>query len=109
MLVIQEEWKFGEEKIQKCVSYKYLGDVITNNGKNKENIAERKRKIVATTISINTIAGTEVLNRIETPVLLDLHEKITIPSLLNNAEAWELTLTDLKEFEQVEINSLKNI
>ena len=105
----KEEWKFGEEKIQKCVSYKYLGDVITNNGKNKENIAERKRKIVATTISINTIAGTEVLNRIETPVLLDLHEKITIPSLLNNAEAWELTLTDLKEIEQVEINSLKNL
>ena len=105
----REEWQFGEEKIKKCESYKYLGDVITNNGKNKENIAERKRKAIATTISINTIAGNEVLNRIETPVLLDLHEKITIPSLLNNAEAWELTITDLKEIEQIEITSLKNL
>ena len=105
----KEEWQFGEEKIKKCESYKYLGDIITNNGKNKENIAERKRKTVATTVSINTIAGSEVLNNIETPVLLDLHEKITIPSLLNNAEAWELTLTDLKEIEQIEINSLKSL
>ena len=105
----KEEWNFGEEKIKKCVSYKYLGDIITSNGKNKENISERKRKTVATTISINTIAGNEILNRIETPVILDLHEKITIPSLLNNAEAWELTLTDLKDIEQIEINSLKNL
>ena len=93
----------------KCESYKYLGDIIANNGKNKENIADRKRKTLATTISINTIAGSEVLNNIETPVLLDLHEKITIPSLLNNAEAWELTLTDLRELERIEINSIKSL
>ena len=105
----KEEWNFGEEKIQKCESYKYLGDIITNNGKNKENIADRKRKAVATTISINTIAGNEILNRMETPVLLNLHEKVTIPGLLNNAEAWELTTTDMKEIEQIEINSLKNL
>ena len=105
----KDEWNFGEEKIKKCMSYKYLGDIIMNNGKNKENITERKRKTTATTISINTIAGNEILNRIETPVLLNLHEKITIPSLLNNAEAWELTITDLKDLEQIEIGSLKHL
>ena len=86
----KEEWKFGDERIKKCSSYKYLGDIITKDGKNKENIAERKRKSVGNTISINTIAANEILNGIATPVLLELHEKITIPSLLNNAEAWDL-------------------
>ena len=105
----KEEWQFGDEKIKKCTSYKYLGDIITNNGKNKENLEERKRKTVACTISINTIAGNEILNRMETPVLLELHEKITIPSLLNNAEAWELTISDYKQLKQIEITSLKNL
>lgn len=103
----KEEWKFGDEKIKKCSSYKYLGDIITKDGKNKENIAERKRKSVGNTISINTIAANEILNGIATPVLLELHEKITIPSLLNNAEAWDLLISDYRELEQIEISSLK--
>ena len=105
----KEEWNFGEEKIKKCTSYKYLGDIITKDGKNKENIADRKRKSVGNTISINTIASNEILNGIETPVLLELHEKITIPSLLNNAEAWDMTISDFKDLEQIEIGSLKHL
>ena len=29
------EWDSGEEKIQNCDKYKYLGDIITSDGKNK--------------------------------------------------------------------------
>ena len=105
----KEEWNFGEEKITKCSSYKYLGDIITKDGKNKENIADRKRKSVGNTISINTIATNEILNGIETPVLIELHEKITIPSLLNNAEAWDLTISDNRDLEKIEISSLKHL
>ena len=72
----KEEWQFGDEKIKKCTSYKYLGDIITNNGKNKENLEERKRKTVACTISINTIAGNEILNRMETLYFLNSTKRL---------------------------------
>ena len=55
------------------------------------------------------IATNEVLNKIETPVLLELHEKISVPSLLNNAEAWDLTMTEQKEIEQIEISAIKSL
>ena len=29
-----KEWEFGEEKIENCTKYKYLGEIITNDGKN---------------------------------------------------------------------------
>ena len=68
---------------------------------------ERKRKITASTLSITTIAASEVLNRIETAVLIELHDKINIPSLLNNAETWDLLLSEQKALEQMEIQSIK--
>ena len=64
---------------------------------------------MAATISINTVASGEILNQIETSVLLELHERVTIATLLNNAEAWVLSKQDTMEIEQTEINCLKNI
>ena len=42
-------------------------------------------------------------------MLIELHEKITIPSLLNNAEAWHLTINDNRDLEQIEVGSLKHL
>ena len=72
-------------------------------------LQERKQKTTASTLAINAIASNEVLNRIETLVLLELHERINIPTLLSNAEAWDLTKCDLNEVEKIEIGSLKNL
>ena len=77
--------------IEKCSSYKYLGDTLTSDGENAKNLETRMIKIKASTISINTIAQNEVMNRIETAVLLELHEKVDIPSLLSNAESYTHT------------------
>ena len=46
---------------------------------------------------------------IETSVLLELHVRITIPTLLNNAEAWILQAHEVKELEQIELNCLKSL
>ena len=105
----QTEWNLGEIKIENCDSYKYLGDIISNNGKNMKNIEDRKFKLIASTISINTIAASEVLSRLETPILLDLHDKINIPKLLTNSEAWVLQIGEQKELERAEIQSLKSL
>ena len=63
--------------------------------------------LVITTLSITTIASSEVLNRIETAVLLELHEKISIPTLLNNAESWDLLIGEQKDLQQIEIANIK--
>ena len=85
--------------IAETKSYKYLGDMITSDGKNTENLKMRKTKLQGTTISINSIASSEVLNQIETLVLLELHEKISISSLLTNAESWTLNKGEEGELE----------
>ena len=90
----------GEMKIEETDKYKYLGDVITPDGKNFENIQSRKNKVQATTVNINTIASSETLHNIETIVILELHEKICIPGFLNNCESWKLTKKEEMELEK---------
>ena len=107
--VDQNTWSLGEMSIGSCDSYTYLGDVITSDGKNTENIKNRKNKITATSISINSIASSEVLFKIETPVLLELHEKVNVPSLLSNSEAWTLLKSEESDIERAEVQCLKNL
>ena len=73
------------------------------------NLSNRKVKLQATTANIHTIASSEVLNKIETSVLLELHEKISIASLLSNAESWSLNKGEQMETEKIEIQALKDL
>ena len=101
------KWKVGDLTIQETTSYKYLGDIITSDGKFRETINSRKIKMQVTTILINSIAAAEVLNRMETRVLLDLHEKKSISGLINNSECWNLNKGDEQELEKTEVQALK--
>jgi hypothetical protein len=51
------------------------------------------------------------MKAVETGVILDLqcklHGKMSIPSLLTNAESWNLSKTEVKELEKSEIQALK--
>ena len=57
----QATWRIGEMEIGTCESYTYLGDIITPDGKNTENIKSRKNKITVSSVSINAIAASEIL------------------------------------------------
>ena len=105
----QQTWNLGTMQIQESTTYKYLGDVISNDGKYAKNIESRKVKTQSTTININSIASTEVLRKIETSVLLELHDKVTIPGLLANAESWSLLKTETTEMEKIELQALRNL
>ena len=70
-------------------------------------IVARKTKVMTSTITINTIASSEVLNRIETPVLLELHERINIAGLLTNSESWSLNKSDEEALGKLEIQAMK--
>ena len=102
-----EDWKLGEMTIEETDKYKYLGDVVTPDGKNKENLQNRMIKSQATSVNINTIASSETLLGIETMVILELHDKICIPGLLNNCESWNLTKKEELELEKIEMKAIK--
>ena len=104
-----QKWLLGTDEIEETTQYRYLGDIVTNDGKNKENINARRNKLKGTTININTIAANEVLNSVETAVLLELHEKISIASLLNNAESWTLSKGEEEDIEKMEVQALKDL
>ena len=102
-----QKWKLGSLEIEESDTYKYLGDVVTNDGKNAKNIETRKNKTFAATCGINSIAGTSVLRKIETKVILELHDKVILSALLTNAEAWTLNKSEKDEIERIEIQTLK--
>ena len=102
-----KEWNLGDIKIQESTSYKYLGDVITSDGKNSENLEARQNKSLIKTVTINSIAAGEVLRTIGTKVLLDLHEKENIPGILTNAESWTLNCGEKTKLERIEIQAIK--
>ena len=103
----EQKWKLGALEIEETDSYRYLGDIVTNDGKNSKNLEARKSKAFAATCGINSIAGTNILRKIETKILLELHEKIILSALLTNAEAWTLGKGEKDEIERVEVQTLK--
>ena len=89
------EWKLGEKTIENCKSYKYLGEIITRDGKNDENLKARYgkndenlkaryNKVRSTVKAINTCGKGRIMRRIEVEVLITLHDAVTLPTLLYN-------------------------
>ena len=102
-------WKLGDMPIKETKSYKYLGDILCSNGKNEENIKSRKVKTLSNTAHINAIGATDVLRMIETKILLELHDKVTVPGLITNAESWSLNKGEMDEIEKTEIQAIKHL
>ena len=105
----RSSWKLGDHEISKCDSYKYLGDYISRDGKDAENLKERGEKAKAVVRTIITCCKSEIMVKIGVTTMIRLHEAETIPTLLYNAETWTLTATEKKSLDLVEIAALKKI
>ena len=60
-------------------------------------------------MNINSIAASDVMCLMEAYVLLELHEKINIPSLLTNAESWNLNKGEMDNLERIELQAIKQL
>ena len=105
----KKEWKLGEKTIENCKSYKYLGEIITRDGNNDENLIARYDKVKGTVRAINTCGKGRIMRRIEVEVLITLHESVTLPTLLYNSETWPLNATIRKELDKMEIWAWKSM
>ena len=106
---VPTEWCLGEKRIKNTSSYRYLGDEVTNNNKNKPNLEIRENKIYATVRQINTTASSDIMRGVEARVLLILYERSIIPSLINNCESWTLTISEEDQLDRVGIRALKRL
>ena len=105
----EKDWKLGELTIHETKSYRYLGDVLTNDGKNAANLESRKNAVQAKTVFVNSIAASDVIQLIESSALMEMHETKIIPALLMNSEAWNLSKGEVTELERIEIQALKHL
>ena len=109
IVAVPDEWDLGDKRISNTTSYKYLGDTITNDNKNKRNLEIRENKVSATIRQINTTASSDIMRNIESRVLLILYEKSVIPSLVYNCESWTLTPSEEKQLDTIGIRTLKRL
>ena len=104
---VPDKWNLGEKQIGNTKSYKYLGVIITDDNKNKQNLISRENRLNATTRQINATASSEVMRGIETKAILELYEKCILTSILFNAESW--TLTEEKQIDKTLIQAIKRL
>ena len=105
----EKKWSLGENTITSTNKYTYLGDIVTADGKNQENLDARMNRIQSTTRRVMANASIEVLKAVKTKSLLRLHESYSISSILINCETWVLTKTDKEKLDKMEIWAYKKI
>ena len=72
------KWNLGNQEIDSCDTYKYLGDIIMRNGSNKKNFEEREAKVMASTRKILSLCGNAVFRSIRLQALLKMHNCCTM-------------------------------
>ena len=106
---VPDEWNLGEKNIKNTETYKYLGDTITSDTKNKQNILMKENKLLLTIRQISTTASSDVMRGIETSVIMALYEKCALTSLLSNCESWTLLSSEEQELDKVGIQAIKRL
>ena len=104
-----EKWQLGQEEIDSCEHYRYLGDIIMRNGSNKKNIEDREIRVMVSTRKIMATCGNEIFKKVQLKSLLKLHNARTVASLLTNCETWELNKGEREKLEKIELWALKKI
>ena len=105
----KKEWKLGGEEIGACQEYKYLGDIISQDGKNTANLKERKNKVNVAVRSILTCCNSGVMKKMATKVAKYLYEMEIVPALLYNSETWTLSNVEKKFLDQIEVHAWKKL
>ena len=105
----KKQWKLGEEEIGACQEYKYLGDIISQDGKNTTNLKERKNKVNVAVRSIVTCCNNGVMKKMATKVAKYLYETEIVTALLYNSETWNLSNVEKKFLDQIEVQAWKKL
>ena len=106
---VPQTWPLGEKNIKNTTAYKYLGDMVTNDNKNKQNLIIKENKLQQIIRNINTTASSDIMHGIETKVILALFDKCALTGFLSNSESWTLTVSEEKEVDKIGIQAAKRL
>ena len=89
---------------------KYLGDLISREGKNEKNIHARKAKGTGIVDQIISILDGSVFGPFHVEVALILRSSLLLNGILTNSEAWYgLKTSDLEQLEEIDEQLLRKI
>ena len=105
-----KEVHVGSTKMDEVIEEKYLGDIISHDGKNTKNIISRVNKGVGISNQIMSILEEIYFGPYYFEVAIMLRNSLFISSLLSNSEAWyNLTREDIDKLEQADEILLRRI
>ena len=105
----ESEIKLGEHHLEYTDKMKYLGDIISNDGKVDELIKDRKNAITGITAELVSIMS-QIQNETAIKAKIQFIRGILVPKLLVNCETWNnLTQTNKEDLEKIFIKSIKRI
>ena len=98
------------ELIKEVDKDKYLGDVISKDGKLDKNINSRVGKLIGVSAQIMNILKELSLGKFHFDIALSLRQSIFLPVLLLNSETWfNITKKNIEDLEMMDHNLLRKI
>ena len=99
-----------DDSMLESIAEKYLGDIVSSDGKNGKNIKSRTGKLMGIISDIKNILKELCLGQFEFSTAMILRETMFLSVMLLNAETWhEITKENIEELESVDRNLLKRI
>ena len=100
----------GEHEMKEVNHEKYLGDILSSDGKNAKNFAAIKSRGHGIVNQIMSMLEGICFGKFYFEVAMTLRESLLISSLLTNSESWyNLTLSDMRELESVDEILLRKV
>ena len=100
----------GEEAIEDTSNEKYLGDIISKDGRNTLNIKARIGKGRGIIKKILNILNSIPFGKLFYQIAILLRDSLLVSSILCNSEAWfNLTNSDLNMIETIDLEFLRKI
>ena len=111
---MSQRWKLegyaGSYDMQEVQSEKYLGDILSSDGKNVQNITARKNRGIGIVTQLMTKLEEICFGKHYFKVAIILRNSHLISSMLTNAEAWyNVTKADIELLESVDESLLRRI
>ena len=98
----------GKEIMEMKTQEKYLGDIISQDGRNNKNIEARIRKGAGIIEKIMTVLEGIPFGKFYFETAMILRNSLLISSILVNSEAWyNLTNTEIRLLETVDVKLLQ--
>ena len=99
-----------EDKIKIVLEEKYLGDIVTSNGKHTSNIKRRSSKCIGLIVDIVNLLNLLCLGKHYFKTAVLLRQAMLLSVMLTNSETWlRLTKKDMERLESVDRMFLRKI